>query len=365
MKKVLVYSASGIPFKNGKVAGIISEDLDGGLRSLMKSNEIEVHMPARKQEDLPSHYKWFNIKTPSLDWDLSQFDEIIVTGSNLGLFGGVLSDDIVGFIHGLKTFKGTGSVFLTDTTIPKFTVISKLHDRIHKPKPHGLKSELDIATILSEENFKAALAFEESIDKCYCAFFNTDNKFTQEYGTVEFIDSFRTALKDRDYSDRGLFGVDHDQLIQKACYIGNYKPIRVRRLKKLGIYNPDLVDYFGKVSKEFQPVQKIKIDQVVSCYKNYFAAVVVVDNEMNSLGLPHRWIQSALSNVPTILDVSLKDSIKYELPQELKDFMFFGSYRELKSTLEKLKDPKYFQKILDLQTKVINKFLKEPVENII
>ena len=45
--------------------------------------------------------------------------------------------------------------------------------------------------------------------------------------------------------------------------------------------------------------------------------------------------------------------------------MFFGSYRELKSTLEKLKDPKYFQKILDLQTKVINKFLKEPVENII
>lgn len=364
MKKLLVYSASGIPFKNGAPNSIISEDLDGGLRSLMQSEEIEIWMSGKHEKDIPSYYKWFDIKQDPLMWDFSQFDEIMVTGSNLGLFGGTLTSDIIGVIHGLRTFKGIGSIFLTDTTIPKFNVISKLYDRIHRPKPHGLNSDLDIETYLSKEYFKEALAFENNIDKCYCAFYNINNKFTNEYGTVEFIDSFRTSLTSREYQDNGLFETGHSQLIQKACYIGNYKPVRVRRLKKMGIYNADLIDYFGKVSREFQTVNVIKIHQVVSCYKNYLASIVVVDEEMTKLGIPHRWIQSALIGVPTLLDKAIQPSIQYTIPQELKDFIFFDSYSELNTKINQLKDVNFYNKIMDLQNSMLDQFLKEEKTNI-
>jgi hypothetical protein len=366
MRKILIYSGSGIPFRKGKPHSIISEDIDGFLNALKKEDEnIEFHIPLKKESDCPSYYSWFNMKKPVEDWDFSEFDEIIVTGSNLGLFGGTLDPSAVGFINGLKTFTGTGSIFFTDTTLPTFSVISKLHERIHiKEKAHGLKCTVSIDDYLGEEDFKKALEFEKSIDKCYTNFYNYDNKFTESYGEVQFVDGFRTALTARSYGDGGLFEKTFDQLIKKACYIGNYKSKRVRRMKKMGIYNQDLIEWYGKIAKEFQEARPVKIEQVVTCYKNHLAAVVIVDPEMYDLGIPHRWIQSALTKIPTFIDANIVDSIKFDFNQNFINFIKINNKAELSSKLEKLKDEEFYNKFMRLQNNELDRFIKADIKQI-
>jgi hypothetical protein len=369
MRKVFVYSGSGIPFKKGKPGSIISEDIDGFLRSLMKDQDIEFHIPLNKEEDCPDYYQWFNMKKPIEEWNLSEFDEIIVTGSNLGLFGGVLDVPTVGFIHGLKTFSGRGSLFFTDTTLPEFSIMSKLYERMFKKgKKHGgLICDLDLDKYLTEDDFKAALQFEKNIDHCYTNFYNYKNEFTKKYSEVTFTDGFRTALTARSYDDGGLFAKTHDQLIPKACYIGNYKGKRVRRLKKMGIYDTEFVDWYGKVGRDLDTTEKpkaVNIDQVVPTYKNYMAAIVVIDPEMWDLGIPHRWIQSALIGVPTFIDANIAKSIKFNFNEKFLKFIQIANKRDLKSRLEKLQDEEFYTNFMKLQNAELKRFISADINEI-
>ena len=369
MRKVFVYSASGIPFKNGKPGSIISEDIDGFLRSLMSKEDVEFHIPLKKEKDCPEYFQWFDMNQPVGKWDLSIYDEIIVTGSNLGLFGGVLDIPAIAFIHGLKNFNGRGSLFFTDTTLPKFSVFSKLHERMFKKGKvnGGLKCDLDLNEYLKEEDFTEALAFEDSIDHCYTNFYNYKNEFTKQYSEVTFTDGFRTALTARTYDDGGLFAKTHDQLITKACYIGNYKGKRVRRLKKMGIYDTELVSWYGKIGRDLDTDEKpkaVKIEEVIPTYKNYLAAIVVIDPEMWDLGIPHRWIQSALIGVPTFIDKNIAKSIKFDFNEKFLQFIQIGSKSDLKTRLEKLQDQEFYDKFMKLQQHELNRFINADISEI-
>lgn len=364
MKKVLAYSANGMPFKNGIPTSIVSYDFDISMKELIQKYDMEIWMPSKNAQNIPAHYKFFDLNKPIEEWDFSQFDEIIVTGASLNLFGNVLETSIVGFVRALKTFKGIGSFFLTDTTLTKFDIPSALQKRISSDSASKIICDINVHEHLTEDCFEAALKFENSIDKCYCTFYNTNNKLTSPYSEVLFVDLFRKQFLDRLRKENILFPPDHSELSHKACYIGNFKSNRVSRLKKMGIYNDELVEYYGKVAKGFKEASPVNVHDVNSYYRNHLAALVVVDSEMWQLGIPHRYLQSAILDVPTLMDVKIKDSIKYPIPVELSDFIFFDNYNQLKSKLEQLKDEKFYNKIVSIQNKFITQFFKEPAENI-
>jgi hypothetical protein len=85
---------------------------------------------------------------------------------------------------------------------------------------------------------------------------------------------------------------------------------------------------------------------------------------MYDLGIPHRWIQSALTKIPTFIDANIVDSIKFDFNQNFINFIKINNKAELSSKLEKLKDEEFYNKFMRLQNNELDRFIKADIKQI-
>lgn len=346
-------------FKNKKPNGIIAEDFYFAMKWLKKEHNANIYLMHSYPEDLPDDLIGYNQLRPYNEFYFSQFDEIVISCSNLSVYGEVLANHFIGFLNGLKTFNGKCSCFFTDTTLPKCSIFSKFLHRITNTNS-GIELYKTIENDLPLDLLNLGIDFEKNIDTCYTPFLKPSNKFTKQYSNVIGINTWCSTLLEH---RPPILEVEHSQLIPKGCYIGNYKAKRVKRLKQLGLYNDQsIVEYYGKISRDLECLEDYRIarlGELSNISSKYLAQICVCDPEMDDLGIPHRLLQSLSIGMPVLIANTFNDYHNWFKSPILNKFSFFKDGNAVIKRLELLKNRDFFNEIIRLQQEELKIILIE------
>jgi hypothetical protein len=364
-KKILiVLTDAALHIRDGRPVSVAGEDACGCFRALQRQG----HEPVLLVDDLstPGPYRIAHD-----DVDVNQFDELMLNREGPNFIGGTVHERHLWTARAVCRFEGRVSYLFADPEMKKGEYLAAfLHDlyelkgmKNYQGRPIYEKGLNDlISRSMLEDNLHKTSKERALVRSGYpCGPDHPIYKKRGFVGEIQFVDSWREAL----FNIRMGCGSDtpFEGLLKSACYVGNFKPARRRRLHELELLDPSaedegLIKYYGKMARftaeaRGEKVQRlggaqggIGLDAVSDVYGKHVASLVIGHPDQRNTGLNHRFLQGLLVKRSMLVDHYQDEAGLLCCDPRLRTTLYFTHAGDYLEKLQFIRKEAYFDKVV-------------------
>lgn len=300
------------------------------------------------------------------DVDLSGFGEIMLNREVPNFYGGDVNDHHLFTVRTLCKFGGKISYFFCDPEMAKGSYLKLVYHKLfedtgkrtHKNQvlDEKLASQLIDKSWLQDNLWKTE---KDNLTVRTAYPVDIGHPIHKRFSVIDFIDSWRAHLFYVREPWNPIFDDPHESLLKSACYVGNHKPTRHKRLIELGLFTPQAEDegwvkYYGKAGRPIREARgetpqrfggqagRINLEDVNQVYARHYASLVIGAPHQKNTGINHRFLQGLLVPRSMLVDAQQDEIAAFCVDKDLRERIYFKTADEYKMKLIWLRDSHFF-----------------------
>jgi DNA polymerase elongation subunit (family B) len=379
---LIVLTDAALHMRDGRPSSVAGEEACGCYLALERQGHEPWLLVDRKST--PGSYR-----VTYDDVDVNQFDEMMLNREGPNFIGGTVHERHLWTARAVCQFKERISYFFADPEMRKGEYLAAFLNDVYvrngkknyQGRPIDKKglNEL-IPQAMLEDNLHKTSKDRALVRSGYpCV---PDHAIHKKRGfgeEIQFIDSWRMGLFHIREPWDPLFDEPHER---SACYIGNFKPHRRRRLEQLELLTPaaedeGLVKYYGKMARVIAEArgEKVKrlggareaidLNSVSETYARHVASLVIGHPDQRNTGLSHRFLQSFLVRRSILADHYQDEHRHWVLDPDLREVLFFSDALDYREKLDFIRNENNFDWIVKKLAREAERINNEPVDDLL